>query len=214
MATERPPPLVTEMEDRLVEVDFEQSEVSAAKVAAFAEPIPLGAVLAVDDQGILTAAHTSALLGLVHNPPDAVAATRDKVQMRSVLASWAVPQPASRVAGPGADAAALAVQVGLPCVVKPVQRWHSKGCCAKANSSARPLRQTESAQWALLRGDDLRRSVSPVRSPTCRSDRAAGLSIANALKTAHPSRYRRPGRDPHPGHAGRDRGMGYFLEDS
>lgn len=127
VATEHSPPLATAMEDRLVDVDFDQPEVSAAKIAAFAEQVPVDAVVGVDDQGVLTAAHAGELLGLAHNPPDAVAATRDKVEMRSVLASWDVPQPVFRVAGPGANIASLAVEVGLPCVVKPVSLAASTG---------------------------------------------------------------------------------------
>jgi biotin carboxylase len=105
---------------RLVDVDFDRPEVSAAKIAALAERVPVDAVVGVDDQGVLTAAHASELLGLADNPPDAVAATRDKVEMRSVLKAWAVPQPEFRVADSDADIASLAAFVGLPCVVKPI----------------------------------------------------------------------------------------------
>ncbi|MBK7321566.1 MAG: hypothetical protein IPI82_03665 [Candidatus Microthrix sp.] len=93
---------------------------SAAKIAALAERVPVDAVVGVDDQGVLTPAHASELLGLADNPPDAVAATRDKVEMRSVLKAWAVPQPEFRVADSDADIASLAAFVGLPCVVKPI----------------------------------------------------------------------------------------------
>lgn len=127
VATEHTPPLATEMEDRLVDVDFDRPEASAAKIAALAERAPVDAVVGVDEQGILTAAHAGELLGLAHNPPDAVAATRDKVEMRSVLASWGVPQPLFRAAGPDADIASLALEVGLPCVVKPVSLAASTG---------------------------------------------------------------------------------------
>lgn len=127
VATEQTPPLATEMEDRLVAVDLERPEASAARIAALAERSPVDAVVGVDDQGVLTAAHAGDLLGLAHNPPDAVAATRDKVAMRSILRSWGVPQPAFGVATPSTDVAALAQEVGLPCVVKPVSLSASTG---------------------------------------------------------------------------------------
>lgn len=127
VATEQPPPLASEMEDRAVVIDLERPEVAAATIAAFTERGPVDAVVAVDDQGVLIAAHASALLHLVCNPPDAVAGTRDKAVMRSVLAAWAVPQPDFRVATSGADVAALATEVGLPCVVKPVSLAASTG---------------------------------------------------------------------------------------
>ncbi|MCZ7629404.1 MAG: ATP-grasp domain-containing protein [Microthrixaceae bacterium] len=101
-------------------VDFDQPEASAQRIAALAGLSPIHAVVGVDDQGVLTAAHAGELLGLAHNPPDAVAATRNKIDMRSVLASWDVPQPRFAVADQGADVARLAEEVGLPCVIKPV----------------------------------------------------------------------------------------------
>lgn len=127
VATEHAPPLATEMEDRLVTVDFSAPEASAARIAAFAQRYRLDAVIGVDDQGVLTAAHAAELLGLAHNPPDAVAATRDKAEMRSVLAAWDVPQPAYRVVTTGSDVAAAAEEVGLPCVVKPLSLGASTG---------------------------------------------------------------------------------------
>lgn len=120
VATDHAPPLATEMEDRLVVVDFDRPEASAARIAALAEREPVDAVVGIDDQGVLTAAHASELLGLPHNPPDAVAATRNKVDMRGVFAAWSIPQPEFRVIHPGSDTAMLAAEVGFPCVVKPV----------------------------------------------------------------------------------------------
>ena len=43
------------------------------------------AVVAVDDRGVLVAAAAGERLGFPHNPPDAVAATRDKAAMRRAL---------------------------------------------------------------------------------------------------------------------------------
>ena len=88
---------------------------------------PLDAVVAVDDQGVTVAATAAERLGLRHNPPAAVASTRDKAAMRDVLASAAVRQPDYRVVPPGADVAAAAGAVGYPCVVKPVSRSASQG---------------------------------------------------------------------------------------
>ena len=51
------------------------------------------AVVAVDDRGVVVAAEAGARLGFPHSPPDAVAATRDKPEMRRRLAAGEVPQP-------------------------------------------------------------------------------------------------------------------------
>ncbi|MEO9224403.1 MAG: hypothetical protein ABI276_05370, partial [Acidimicrobiales bacterium] len=68
VATEQAPPLASEMEDRAMVIDLERPEVAAATIAAFTERGPVDAVVAVDDQGVLIAAHASELLHLVCNP--------------------------------------------------------------------------------------------------------------------------------------------------
>jgi len=76
------------------------------------------AVVAVDDRGVVVAAEAGARLGFPHSPPDAVAATRDKAEMRRRLDVGEVPQPRF---GTSAD------QVGFPCVVKPTGLSGSQG---------------------------------------------------------------------------------------
>jgi biotin carboxylase len=88
---------------------------------------PLDAVVAVDDQGVVVAAQAGEQLGLVHNPPDAVVATRDKAAMRRRLRAAGVLQPAYGVLGPGDDAGVLAGLVGWPSVIKPVSLSASQG---------------------------------------------------------------------------------------
>jgi biotin carboxylase len=127
VATEHPQPLAAAMEDSAVVVDLDRPEAAAVAIEALARRHPVDAVVGVDDGGVLVAAHASELLGLAHNPPDAVAATRDKAVQRAILEAWGVPQPAFRVAPAGADVAALAADVGLPCVVKPVSLSASTG---------------------------------------------------------------------------------------
>ena len=66
-------------------------------------------------------------LGLSHNPPEAVARTRDKAAMRRALAEAGVPQPRFAVLPSGADVASAARLVGLPCVIKPLGLSGSRG---------------------------------------------------------------------------------------
>lgn len=127
VATDQAPPMAPTMEDRLVVIDLDDPDGSAARISALAARQPMDTVIGVDDQGVLIAATANELLGLAGNPPDAVAATRDKVEMRSIFASWSVPQPDFRVLGTDADPVRLAEQVGLPCVVKPVSLSASTG---------------------------------------------------------------------------------------
>ena len=115
------------MGDAQLTLDLCRPEAAAEAIAALAEEKPLDAVVAVDDQGVRVAALAAERLGLPGNPPDAAAATRDKAAMRRALAAAGVPQPEHRTLGPGEDPAAVAADVGLPCVVKPLSLSASRG---------------------------------------------------------------------------------------
>ena len=59
---------------------------AADAIVALDDRAAVDAVVAVDDRGVLVAAAAAERLGFPHNPPDAVAATRDKAAMRRALA--------------------------------------------------------------------------------------------------------------------------------
>jgi biotin carboxylase len=116
------------MGDRALVVTLTDPEAATAAIEALHRRHPLDAVVAVDDQGVLVAAMAGVALGLPHNPPEAVARTRDKAAMRAALARAGVRQADFRViTGSNVDVAELAAQVGLPCVVKPVALSASRG---------------------------------------------------------------------------------------
>jgi len=115
------------MGDRAVVVPLAGGDAALDAIAELHDRTPLDAVLAVDDQGVVVAATAAQRLGLRHNPPNAVAATRDKAAMRERLAAASLPQPAYRIVAHGADIASAATEVGYPCVVKPVSRSASQG---------------------------------------------------------------------------------------
>ena len=147
---------------------------------------PLDAVLAVDDQGTVAAAHAGELLGLRHNPPDAVEASRDKLRTRALLASAEVPQPAFAVVRHDAGATEvehLVAEVGLPCVVKPTTLSGSQGVI-RADTPARswPLarvaldrgRRRESSRAGRCWSSD---SLPAPRSPSKACSPAAGSTV-------------------------------------
>jgi biotin carboxylase len=115
---------------RSVQVPLDDPEAAADAIVAHDGVAPLDAVVAIDDRGVVAAALASRRLGLRHNPPDAVAATRDKLAMRVRLGAAEVPQPAfapiAATAGPD-DIAGLVETVGLPCVIKPTMLSASQG---------------------------------------------------------------------------------------
>ena len=127
VASERRQALAGVMGHRALTVNCKNPDEAADSIARLAARNPLDAVVAVDDEGVLVAALAGQRLGLAHNPPDAAARSRDKAAMRRALEDAAVPQPEFRMAGPDADVAGLAAEVGLPCVVKPVSLSGSQG---------------------------------------------------------------------------------------
>jgi biotin carboxylase len=118
------------MGSRALEVPLQDPVEATRLIVAHDAVAPLDAVIAVDDVGTQAAAEAAKELGLRHNPPDAVAATRDKLAMRRRLAESEVPQPAFAPlrSGAGADEViAVARAVGLPCVIKPTTLAGSQG---------------------------------------------------------------------------------------
>lgn len=118
VATEDAPPLLAE---RAVQVDLDDPEAAAALMVDRDDRLPIDAVVAVDDRGVLPAAHAALRLGLPHNPPDAVAATRDKAELRRRLALGEVSQPPFELL---TDALPT---LPYPLVLKPLDRSGSTG---------------------------------------------------------------------------------------
>lgn len=125
VASETEQTLADAMGDRALVVDLADPKGSAAAITALAARRPLDAVVAVDDQGVLTAALAATELGLPANAPEAVARTRNKAAMRTALRG--LRQPEFRVVGRNDDLTAVAEEVGWPVVVKPVSLSASRG---------------------------------------------------------------------------------------
>lgn len=127
VASERRQAMAETMGRRALVVPFDDPERAAALIVEAAREDPVDAVVAVDEAGVLPAALAASELGLPHNPPDAVALTRDKIRLRRHLSAAGVPQPDFAVVGPGDDVGTAASTVGLPCVVKAVELSASRG---------------------------------------------------------------------------------------
>jgi biotin carboxylase len=115
---------------RALVVPLDDPPAAAEAIVAHDAQAPLDAVVAIDDRGIVAAALASQRLGLRHNPPDAVAATRDKHAMRLRLAAAEVSQPPFAPLAPDAgddEVARLVTEIGLPCVIKPTTLSGSQG---------------------------------------------------------------------------------------
>ena len=127
VASERRAAMSAVMGERTLTVRLSEPAIAAEQIAERARQTPFAAIVGVDDQGVMAAALGAERLGLPHNPPDAVARTRDKAATRRALAQAGVPQPRFAVLPSGADVALVVHEVGLPCVVKPVALSGSRG---------------------------------------------------------------------------------------
>ena len=101
VASEAEQAMATAMGDRAVTVDLCEPVTSARAIEDLHQRKPLDAVIGVDEQGVLVAAHAAALIGLPHNPPEAVAITRNKARLREVLTRAGLRQPRVGAQGHG-----------------------------------------------------------------------------------------------------------------
>jgi len=143
VASERRQALAGLMGERALTVPLRRPDQAAEKIVELAGRVGIDAVVAVDDQGVLVAAKAASRLGLPHNPPEAVAATRDKALMRRALGSAGVPQPEFRLVSTDEQVAAAVAAIGPPVVVKPVSLSGSRGVI-RADSVAGAI---DAARW-------------------------------------------------------------------
>ena len=86
VASERRAAMSAAMGERALTLRLSDPSDAAEAIVARARDTPFAAIVGVDDQGVMAAALASERLGLAHNPPAAVARTRDKAAMRQALA--------------------------------------------------------------------------------------------------------------------------------
>jgi len=126
-ASEEPSTFEAHAPDNLLTLDFTDPDGAAAKVAALAARRPLRAVVGVDDLTAVAAAAIAERLGLRSSAAAAVAAARDKFQMRQCLAAAGVPIPRFRRVALKDDPFLAARGVEFPCVLKPLALSASRG---------------------------------------------------------------------------------------
>lgn len=108
--------------DHFMKVDLRDPDTAAGRIAhAFPD---LDAIVAADDGGVLLAAKVGALLDLPHNPPEAAAASRDKIAQRTAWLRAGLAQPEFRVVSSEDE---LETGLPYPVVVKPADRSASEG---------------------------------------------------------------------------------------
>ena len=126
-ASEKPSTFESTVPDHLLTLDFADPAAAADTAATFAARRPLDAVVGVDDLTAVTAATIAERLGLKANVVAAVAAARDKFQMRQCLAAAGVRVPRYRRIALKDDPFLAARGVAFPCVLKPLSLSASRG---------------------------------------------------------------------------------------
>ena len=126
-ASEKPSTLEALAPDSLLTLDFGDATEAAARVAEWSAARPLAAVVGVDDVTAAAAAAIAERLGLRASAPAAVAAARDKFQMRQCLAAAGLPVPRFRRIALGENPVLAARGVAFPCVLKPLSLSASRG---------------------------------------------------------------------------------------
>src|SRR4051812_9718760 len=134
---------------------FRDARAAAEELAgAVAARKPL-AVVGVDDLTAFVAALAAEKLALPHNPPEAVAAARQKATSREKLRAAGIPVPRFEVLARDLDGAALEAVLSrspYPCVVKPLILSGSRGVIRADDRAG--LRAALARVAALLRSPD------------------------------------------------------------
>ena len=122
-------------EDDAVPLRFEHPQEAAQRIVDLAGQRPVTAIFPLGDTPLLSAANASRELGLLHNPPDAVLASRNKYLMRQRLQAACAQVPAFKCFPMQIDPHLVQHEVPYPCVVKPLALSASRGVM-RANTPA------------------------------------------------------------------------------
>lgn len=122
-------------EDDAVPLRFEQPQEAAQRIVDRAGQQPVSAILPIGDTPVLSAALASQNLGLRHNSPPAVSASRNKYLMRQRLQAAFARVPSFRCFPRRIDPRRVQYEVPYPCVVKPLALSASRGVM-RANTPA------------------------------------------------------------------------------
>ncbi|HEX4439241.1 MAG TPA: ATP-grasp domain-containing protein [Thermoanaerobaculia bacterium] len=128
VGSERPSTLERLNPAGLMTIDFRDARACERAASELASRGGVDAVLGVDEETALAAARIARTLGIARaNPPEAVAAARDKRLFRERMDAAGLAAPRWRAEPLEAGADAVAARVRLPCVVKPTFLSGSRG---------------------------------------------------------------------------------------
>ncbi len=169
--------LAAEWPEGAIPIDLTEPEAAAQEIVAAAGANPVDAVIGSDERTVLIAALAARALGLRHNSVDAARAAHDKHRMRQALAASSVPSPAFRLLAADDDPARLALEVRLPCVVKPLLLSGSRGVI-RADDPQGFVRAVERLRALLGRPDLRKRRREPGAKSILVEDYVPGFEVA------------------------------------
>ena len=126
-ASEHPSTLSQQNPSTLLTLNLFDPDEAAAQAVAFDSEYPIDAVIPVDEDTAVAAAHISEALNLRQNPVRAAAAAKNKALMREVLREAGVQVPKHLKFSLDDDLNSVAGSVTYPGVVKPVYLSTSRG---------------------------------------------------------------------------------------
>ena len=181
-ASERPNVFEERAPDRLLTLDFDDPDAAAEGVRRFAETSRIDAVVGVDDRTTVVAAAIAERLGLPANPVGAVAAARNKLEMRRRLAAAGVPVPGFEPVSLDDDPAPVARAATYPCVLKPLALSASRGVI-RADTPAEFVAAVQRIARILAGAGDTSRTLLAEEFVPGAEVALEGLLVGGALQT-------------------------------
>src|ERR1700694_2711079 len=136
VASEQPSTLESANPAGLLTLDLQNPGHAADQAHDFARRPPIAAVVGVDDDTAVVAAHVAERLRLKGNPVPAAIAARDKHRQRELLAAAAVPIPRFALHLLDKDPRERAPTVGYPCLLTPLRLSASRGVIRADNPAS------------------------------------------------------------------------------
>ena len=113
--------------DGAIPLRFEDPEAAVRSIIEAAERAPLDAIVPIGDRPTWVAALAAQALGLVHNPPGAVASSRNKLRSRRAFQAAGLRAPAFSSHPITVDPRKAGLGAPYPCVLKPLALGASRG---------------------------------------------------------------------------------------
>ncbi len=175
-ASERPSTLQAQNPSALLSLDFADPQKAASQAVEFARAFPLDAVIPVDEDTAVAAAHVARALGLPHNSIEAAYTAKHKHRMRSVLKEAGLRVPRFWPFSINEDPVTIAGRVTYPCVVKPVSLSTSRGVMRAddPNQFVSTVRRLD----ALLKRPDLQRRGGAAAREALAEEFIPGFEVA------------------------------------